>query len=222
MLISCPVGFPGSAEVKVSAWNVGDPGSIPELGRSPGEGNGNPLQYSCLENPMEGGAWWATVHGVAKSQTRLSHFTSQRVRHDWATSLSLCPVTLLQPCFLVPGNFCQFFWIFHIHNYVFVIGDSFISYFANCTFFFFSMPMILSRTSTNVWGEHPCLVQILRVVIQFSTIKITLAIEFFIGAVYHTEIFLTSWDLLFFIMTEFTLCQMFLMRKVIWSIFFLL
>ena len=55
--------------------NVGDPGSIPGLGRSPGEGHGNPLQYSCLENPMEGGAWWATVHGVAKSQTRLSDFT---------------------------------------------------------------------------------------------------------------------------------------------------
>ena len=49
---------------------------IPESGRSPGEGNGNPLQYSCLENPMDGGAWWATVHRVAKSQTRLSDFTS--------------------------------------------------------------------------------------------------------------------------------------------------
>ena len=60
----------------MSAWNAGDPGSIPESGRSPGEGNGNPLQYSCLENPMEGGGWWATVHGVAKSPTRLSDFTS--------------------------------------------------------------------------------------------------------------------------------------------------
>ena len=68
--------FPGGSEVKVSAWNVGDPGSIPGSGRSPGEGNGNPLQYSCLENPMEGGGWWATVHGVAKSRTRLSDFTS--------------------------------------------------------------------------------------------------------------------------------------------------
>ena len=48
-----------------------DAGSIPGLGRSPGEGNGNPLQYSCLENPMDGGAWWATVHGVAKSQIQL-------------------------------------------------------------------------------------------------------------------------------------------------------
>ena len=51
----------------MSACNVGDLGLIPGLGRSPGEGNGNPLQYSCLENPMDGGAWWATVHGVAKS-----------------------------------------------------------------------------------------------------------------------------------------------------------
>ena len=51
------LGFPGGSEVKVSACNAGDPGSIPGLGRSPGEGNGNPLQYSFLENPMEGGAW---------------------------------------------------------------------------------------------------------------------------------------------------------------------
>ena len=69
------MGFPGGSEVKVSASNAGDLGSIPRLGRSPGEGNGNPLQYSCLENPMDGGAWWATVHGVAKSQTRLSDLT---------------------------------------------------------------------------------------------------------------------------------------------------
>ena len=68
-------GFPGGSEVKASACNVGDLGSISGLGRSPGEGNGNPLQYSCLENPMYGGAWWATVHGVAESQTRLSDFT---------------------------------------------------------------------------------------------------------------------------------------------------
>ena len=52
---------------KVSACNAGDLGSIPGSGRSPGEGNGNPLQYPCLENPMDGGAWWATVHGVEKS-----------------------------------------------------------------------------------------------------------------------------------------------------------
>ena len=58
--------------VKESACNAGDPGSTSGLGRSPGEGNGNPLQYSCLENPMDKGIWWATVHGVTKSQTRLS------------------------------------------------------------------------------------------------------------------------------------------------------
>ena len=68
-------GFPGGSEVKASACNAGDLGSIPGLGRSPGEGNGNPLQYSCLENAVDGGAWWATVHGVAKSRTRLSDLT---------------------------------------------------------------------------------------------------------------------------------------------------
>ena len=62
-------GFPGGSEVKASARNVGDLDSIPGLGRSPGEGNGNPLQYSCLENPMDGGGWRAIVHGVAKSRT---------------------------------------------------------------------------------------------------------------------------------------------------------
>ena len=61
-------GFPGSLDGKASAYNVGDLGSIPGLGRSPGEGNSNPLQYSCLENPMDQGAWWATVHGVTKSR----------------------------------------------------------------------------------------------------------------------------------------------------------
>ena len=70
------MGFPGSSDGKASACNAGDPGSIPGSGRSSGEGNGNPLQYSCLENPMDGGAWWATVHGVATSRTRLSDFTS--------------------------------------------------------------------------------------------------------------------------------------------------
>ena len=56
---------------KASAYNAGDPGSIPAPGRSPGEGNGNPLQYSCLENHMDGGAQWATVRGVTKQLTRL-------------------------------------------------------------------------------------------------------------------------------------------------------
>ena len=62
-------GFPGGSDGKESACNAGDPGSIPGSGRSPGEENGNPLQYSCLENPMDRGAWRATVHRVAKSWT---------------------------------------------------------------------------------------------------------------------------------------------------------
>ena len=66
------LGFPYSSVSKESACNAGDPGLIPGLGRSPGEGNGNPLQCSCLENPMDRGAWQATVHGVTKSWTQLS------------------------------------------------------------------------------------------------------------------------------------------------------
>jgi len=65
------MGFPGGSEGKESACNVGDPGSTPGSGRYPGEGNGNPLQYSYLENSMDRGAWWAIVHRVSKSQTRL-------------------------------------------------------------------------------------------------------------------------------------------------------
>ena len=64
------MGFPGGSDGKVSAYNVGDLGSIPGSGRYSVEGNGNPLQYPCLESPTDRGAWWATVHGVS------------RVRHD--------------------------------------------------------------------------------------------------------------------------------------------
>ena len=70
-----PRGFPGGSDGKASACNAGDPGSIPGSRRSPGEGNGNPLQHSCLENPMDGEARQATVHGIAKSRARLSDFT---------------------------------------------------------------------------------------------------------------------------------------------------
>ena len=77
------LGFPGGSAGKESACNTGDPGSIPGLGRSPGDGNGYPLQYSYLENSMDRGAWWATILGVAKSWTRLNvlnvteHFSVQ-------------------------------------------------------------------------------------------------------------------------------------------------
>ena len=60
------MGFPGGSDSKESPCNVGDLGSVPVLGRSPGGGHGNLLQYSCLENPMDRGAWWATVFGVKK------------------------------------------------------------------------------------------------------------------------------------------------------------
>ena len=72
--------------VKNLLANAGDPGLIPGLGRSPGEGNGYPLSYSCLENSMDRGARWATVHGVTNSQTRLSHF-------HFTGHLSLCATT---------------------------------------------------------------------------------------------------------------------------------
>ena len=68
-------GFLGGSDDKESASEAGDSGSIPGSGRSPEEGNGNPLQYSCLENPMDGRAWWAKVYGVAKSRTRLSNLS---------------------------------------------------------------------------------------------------------------------------------------------------
>ena len=71
---------------KEPACNVGDPGSIPGSGRSPGEGNGNPLQCSCLENAMDGGAWRAIGHGVAKSRARLSDFTFS-CRKKWGSPL---------------------------------------------------------------------------------------------------------------------------------------
>ena len=75
------MGFPCSSIGKESAYNAGDPGTIPELGRSPGEGNGNPLQQSCLENPTDREAWRAAIHGVV------------RVRHDLETKPPLCLFT---------------------------------------------------------------------------------------------------------------------------------
>ena len=68
-------GFPGGSDCKETACTAGDPGLIPGLGRSFGEGNGYPFQYSFLENPMDRGVWQAAVHGVTKSQTQLSDFT---------------------------------------------------------------------------------------------------------------------------------------------------
>ena len=66
-------GFPGGSDDKESSCNTGEPGSIPGSGKAPGERNGYPLQFSCLENSMDRGACWATVHGIAKSRTRLAN-----------------------------------------------------------------------------------------------------------------------------------------------------
>ena len=73
MLIFSLGGFPGGSDGKASACNTGELGSIPGSGIFPGEGNGYPLQYSCLEKSKDRGAWWATVHGIAKSRTQLSN-----------------------------------------------------------------------------------------------------------------------------------------------------
>ena len=92
--------FPGGSNDKASAYNMGDQGSIPGSGRSPGEGNGNPLQHSCLENPMDGGAWQSTVHRVVKSRTRLSNFTfTSFLQHsviDLSSHLKVEIITVIQ------------------------------------------------------------------------------------------------------------------------------
>ena len=74
----CLWGFLSSSDSKASACNGGDLGLIPGSGKSPGEGNGTPLQCSCLENPRDGGAWWAAVYGVAQSRTQLKQLSSSR------------------------------------------------------------------------------------------------------------------------------------------------
>ena len=83
--------FPGGSDGKASACNAGDPGSIPGLGRSSREGNGNPLQYSCLENSMDRGAWQAAVHGVT------------RVGHDLASKPPPSKIPRCSPRFMAPG-----------------------------------------------------------------------------------------------------------------------
>ena len=90
-------GFLGDSDIKESIYNLGDLGLIPELGWSPGEGNGYPLQYSCLGNPMDRGSWQVTVHGIAKNQTRLSdkHFHLSYLRkRQCKRTLDLLSVSL--------------------------------------------------------------------------------------------------------------------------------
>ena len=101
MIYQRTVSFAGSSVDKESACNAGDPDSIPELGRSSGEGNSNPLQYSCLENSMAKGTWQATVHGVTKSQTQLKRLsTGTLVKED----IKFCGLTLKK--IIHPVNCC--------------------------------------------------------------------------------------------------------------------
>ena len=110
MVVCICQDFPCGSDGKASAYNAGDPGSIPGLGRSSEEGNGNPLQYSCLENPMDlRGAWQATVHGVTKSRTRLSDVT-------WYIRQSQSPSSSL--LHLPPGNRK---FVFYIHDFTSVL-----------------------------------------------------------------------------------------------------
>ena len=106
------MGFPGSSDGSESACNAGDPGLIPGSGSPPGErdrlptplfwgfpwwvsgeGNGNPLQYSCLENPRDGGAWWTAVYGVTQSQTRLKQLSSSSSSSCACTGTRVCSYT---------------------------------------------------------------------------------------------------------------------------------
>ena len=100
-------GFPGGSEVKASTRNEGDLGLIPGSGRSPGEGNSNPLQHSCLGNPMDGGAWWPTVHRITKSRTQLSDFTIQGqalwpdLDHNMAYRPKMASLMSRKPCLVL-------------------------------------------------------------------------------------------------------------------------
>ena len=83
------MGFPGGSVVKNPHTKAGDMGLIPESGRSPGEGNDNPLQYSCLGNPMDRGAWWATVHGVTKESDTTQQLNSNNNKYSQSLYMNL-------------------------------------------------------------------------------------------------------------------------------------
>ena len=99
------LGFPGGSVGKMSAYHAGDLGSIPGSGRSFGEGNGNPLQYSLPGKSMDVGAWWATVHGVAKSRTRLCNFTFTFISQSESSKLRLAYLTRFPLLIVWPGLF---------------------------------------------------------------------------------------------------------------------
>ena len=96
------MGYPGGSDSKESSCSAGDPSSFPGLGRSPGEGNGNPLQYFCLENPMDGGAWQTIVHGVTKSQTPLSKHVNPYNTYILEKNLKKVDI-----CICIPDSLCR-------------------------------------------------------------------------------------------------------------------
>ena len=158
-------GFPGSSDGKASAYKAGDLGSIPGSGRSPGEGNGNTLQYSCLENPTDQGAWWATAHRVAKRRTRLSDWSDL----IWSDSDPLLILELDYISFLLLS--CSSFYILVPVRYR--IYKHFISFYRLTFYFlegFYWRTKVFNLTKSNLffllllvllvsyWRNH-CLIQ---------------------------------------------------------------
>ena len=124
------LGFPGGSDGKVCACNAENLGSIPGSGRSPGEGNDNPLQCSCLENPRDGGAWWAAVCGVTQSQTWLKQLSSSRSSNNYWKS---APLSLLPcyPSFLLPPSLPPSLFLLPLLP-LSLLGIPFVLCFSNC------------------------------------------------------------------------------------------
>ena len=154
------MGFPGSSAGKESVCNAGDPGSIPGLRRSPGEGNGNTLQYSFLENPMDRGAWPATVHG----------FT--RVGHNLATKPHPHVVVCISSSFLFITKQDSIIWIYHI----LLIHSSIME-----TWDFFHSLAIMNNAAMNIPVQvsvFNSLANIPGSIIGFLNLMITLCLKF--------------------------------------------
>ena len=126
MILTRKRGFHGGSDGKESACNAGDPGLIPGLGRSPGEGNGSPTQYSCLENPLDRGAWWATVHGVTDTTEGLAYILSRKKDPSGPVSVSTTPC----PQSLSTSGFISNTYVsLRGHSYLGTLGPQDISFF---------------------------------------------------------------------------------------------
>ena len=157
--------FPGGSDGKASAYNAGDPGSIPGLGRSPGEGNGNPLQYSCQENPMNGGACQVTVHGVAKNRTRLSNFTSlpPRKSNCFHTYKNVFLKLIIITCIIYLSLFyfksntfvnCQFFFQMFKHTKYFIVSICSSQNLPQPSILFSSLDWLLSKPNEQLFSQN--------------------------------------------------------------------